>query len=82
MRGGEGPESPHFIDGAFGSPFPLDKTESIIYLRNLKYLSLLQLLPVRLFGTGQAAHIHEEKNREGVILLKLGKFTTGNWEGL
>ncbi|GJT22568.1 RNA-directed DNA polymerase, eukaryota, nucleotide-binding alpha-beta plait domain protein [Tanacetum coccineum] len=50
---------------------PLDKTESIIYLRNLKSLSLLQLVPVRLFGTGQAAHIHEEKNREGVILLKL-----------
>ena len=50
---------------------PLDKTESLIYLRNLKSLSLLQLVPVRLFGTGQAAHIHEEKNREGVILLKL-----------
>ncbi|GKD82412.1 hypothetical protein Tco_1349251 [Tanacetum coccineum] len=47
---------------------PLDKTESIIYLRNLKSLSLLQLVPVRLFGMGQAAHIHEEKNREGVIL--------------
>lgn len=55
---------------------------ALSYLRNLKSLSLLQLVPVRLFGTGQAAHIHEEKNREGVILLKLGKFTTGNWEGL
>ncbi|CAH1414469.1 unnamed protein product [Lactuca virosa] len=55
---------------------------ALSYLRNHKSLSLLQLVPVRLFGTGQAAHIHEEKNREGVILLKLGKFTTGNWEGL
>ena len=58
------------------------RKHSLSYLRNLKSLSLLQLVPVRLFGTGQAAHIHEEKNREGVILLKLGKFTTGNWEGL
>ena len=39
-------------------------------------ISLASSVPVRLFGTGQAAHIHEEKNREGVILLKLGKFTT------
>ncbi|KAI3681016.1 hypothetical protein L6452_35797 [Arctium lappa] len=30
------------------SHFPLDKTENIIYLRNLKYLSLLQLVPLRL----------------------------------
>ncbi|KAK1431755.1 hypothetical protein QVD17_08373 [Tagetes erecta] len=39
-------------------------------------ISLASSVPVRLFGTGQAAHIHEEKNREGVILLKLWKFTT------
>ncbi|GJW78442.1 hypothetical protein Tco_0140124 [Tanacetum coccineum] len=30
-------------------------------------LSLLQLVHVRLFGTGQAAHIHEEKNRGGYL---------------
>jgi len=27
--------------------------------------AFLQLVPVRLFGTGQAAHIHEEKKRGG-----------------
>jgi hypothetical protein len=68
----------HFL---LPSPSFLER-HSLSYLRNLKSLSLLQLVPVRLFGKGQAAHIHEEKNREGVILLKLGKFTTGNWEGL
>lgn len=31
--------------------------------------ALLQLVPVRLFGTGQAAHIHEEKKRGGSSLI-------------
>lgn len=29
--------------------------------------AFLQLVPVRLFGTGQAAHIHEEKKRGGSL---------------
>lgn len=29
--------------------------------------AFLQLVPVRLFGTGQAAHIHEEKKRGGFL---------------
>ena len=33
---------------------------------SLSRLPSLQLVPVRLFGTGQAAHIHEEKKRGGV----------------
>ena len=53
----------------------------MLVMRFLKFFYLL-LIDARLFGTGHAAHIHEEKHREGVILLKLGKFTTGNWEGL
>ena len=32
---------------------------------SLSRLPSLQLVPVRLFGTGQAAHIHEEKKRGG-----------------
>lgn len=35
--------------------------------------AFLQLVPVRLFGTGQAAHIHEEKKRGGFLDIKVSR---------
>lgn len=35
--------------------------------------AFLQLLTLRLFGTGQAAHIHEEKKRGGFLDIKVSR---------
>lgn len=35
--------------------------------------ALKKLVPVRLFGTGQAAHIHEEKKRGGFLDIKVSR---------
>ena len=41
----------------------VSRSTSGLRLTQTKYTLEFQLVPVRLFGTGQAAHIHEEKKR-------------------
>lgn len=52
--GGEGPESPHFIDGAFGYPFPLTPRGSDSGKGQRKDLTSKQSLEFSLIQTGLA----------------------------
>ena len=60
-----GERVPVGVSGPPGLHLIVEEGRRVEYQLSLSRLPSLQLVPIRLFGTGQAAHIHEEKKRGG-----------------
>ena len=66
-----GERVPVGVSGPPGLHLIVEEGRRVEYQLSLSRLPSLQLVPVRLFGTGQAAHIHEEKKRGwGSLILR------------